>query len=244
MSKHDAPLGRLGRRTRPARKAPVDRTERGDRADRVEPLERKILARDPRTPVHAVGRAEPLDRKILARDPRTPVHAVGRADQLDPLDRKILARYQHDTRTPAHAIGRAVGLSTAAVQRRLKRLRAVGVIEAEVAQLAPAALGAAVTCIVGVELERERAVDLARFRDRMCSYAEVQQCYYTTGQSDFILVILAQDVAAYDAFTRRVLTDDRNVRGFTTHVVLERVKVGLAVPLDEAAPPSRRARRS
>ncbi len=42
---------------------------------------------------------------------------------LDELDRKILARYQRDTRTPAQAIGSAVGLSAAAVQRRLKRMR-------------------------------------------------------------------------------------------------------------------------
>jgi DNA-binding Lrp family transcriptional regulator len=152
------------------------------------------------------------------------------AAALDPLDVKILARYQRDTRTPAHAIGKAVGLSTAAVQRRLKRLRAAGVIEAEIAQLAPATVGQPVTCIVNVDLDRERAADLARFRRRITACPEVQQVYYVTGQADFVLVVLAADLAAYEAFTRRALDDD-NVKSFTTHVVLDRVKVGLAVPL-------------
>lgn len=150
---------------------------------------------------------------------------------LDELDVQILAHYQYDTRTPAHVIGRTVGLSTAAVQRRLKRLREAGVIEAEIAQLAPAALGLPVTCLVDVQLEREGAADLHRFRQRMAAFPEVQQCYYVTGQADFILVVLTADLAAYEAFTRRALLDDGNVRSFTSHIVLERVKVGLSVPL-------------
>lgn len=157
------------------------------------------------------------------------------ATPLDALDVKILARYQHDTRTPAHTIGRAVGLSTAAVQRRLKRLREGGVIEAEIAQLAPAAVGLPVTSLVTVDLDREGAADLARFRKRIGGYPEVQQCYYVTGQGDFILVVLTADLAAYEAFTRRALLADGNVRSFTSHVVLERVKVGLAVPLGPGA---------
>jgi DNA-binding Lrp family transcriptional regulator len=81
--------------------------------------------------------------------------------KLDSLDLKILKRYQRDTRIPASALGSAVGLSAAAVQRRLKRMREAGVI-ADVAQVAPEALGYRMTCIVGVELESERRADLER----------------------------------------------------------------------------------
>ncbi|UXI68555.1 Lrp/AsnC family transcriptional regulator [Tahibacter amnicola] len=151
---------------------------------------------------------------------------------LDAFDRRILARYQHDTQLSAAAIGEAIGLSAAAVQRRLKRLRETGVIEHEIAQLAPKALGMPVTCIVGVDLERESAADLDRFRQKICSFAEVQQCYYVTGQADFILVVLAADMESYEQFTRRALLDDTNVRSFSTCVSLERVKVGLAVPVE------------
>jgi Lrp/AsnC family leucine-responsive transcriptional regulator len=153
------------------------------------------------------------------------------AGRFDALDLKILAAYQGDTRKPAHAIGRAVGLSTAAVQRRLKRLRGQGVIEAEVAQVAPAAVGLGMTCIVAVALERQDEKALAAFQKRICACPEVQQCYYVTGSHDFVLIALAADLAAYEAFTRGVLLGDANVRAFTTSVVLGRAKVGLSVPL-------------
>jgi Lrp/AsnC family transcriptional regulator, leucine-responsive regulatory protein len=151
--------------------------------------------------------------------------------ELDAFDYRILERWQADTRVPAKAIADAIGLSTAAVQRRLKRLRELGVIRREVAELDPRKIGLPVTCIVGVDLDREGAADLARFRKKMLSCAEVQQCYYVTGQNDFVLVVLAADMEAYDAFTRRTLLADTNVKSFTTQVTLERVKTGSGVAL-------------
>jgi DNA-binding Lrp family transcriptional regulator len=152
-------------------------------------------------------------------------------DTLDDFDLRILARYQHDTQTPARAIAQAVGLSAAAVQRRLKRLRANGVIRREVAEVVPAAVGLPVTCLVAVDLERERVADLERFKRKMLGLAEVQQCYYVTGQADFVLVVLVASMADYDAFTQRALLDDDNVKSFVTMIVMDRVKTGVAVPL-------------
>lgn len=151
--------------------------------------------------------------------------------ELDAFDYRILARWQDDTRLPAKTIADAIGLSAAAVQRRLKRLRELGVIRRETAELDPQQLGLPVTCIVAVDLERETAADLERFRRKMQACAEVQQCYYVTGQSDFMLVVLVESMQAYDAFTRRTLLDDTNVRSFTTHVALERIKTGSQLPL-------------
>jgi Lrp/AsnC family transcriptional regulator, leucine-responsive regulatory protein len=150
---------------------------------------------------------------------------------LDAFDRKILARYQHDTQVPAAEIGAQVGLSAAAVQRRLKRLREAGVIEAETARISPKAVGLPVTCIVGVDLRDESTREMTRFKRRMTSRPEVQQCYYVTGQTDFMLVVIAASMEAYEAFTREALLDDANVQGFTTHVVLDRVKTGMALPI-------------
>ena len=153
------------------------------------------------------------------------------ASALDSFDRRILERHQHDTQIPARAIGAAIGLSTAAVQRRLKRLRQIGVIQREVAEIAPRAVGLPVTCLVGVNLESERPPDIERFKRKMSALPEVQQCYYVTGQIDFFLVVLAADMESYQAFTRRELLDEKNVKSFTTYVTLERVKTGVAVPL-------------
>lgn len=165
---------------------------------------------------------------------------------LDELDQRILARYQHDTQIAAHVIGRAVGLSAAAVQRRLKRLRRIGAIRREVAELSPDAVGLPITCVVGVDLDRESAREMSRFKQRMRERPEVQQCYEVTGQTDFILVALVPSMAAYEAFTRDALLADDNVKSFTTMVVLDRVKTGvaMAVQVRGVAPgPARRGAR-
>ena len=145
--------------------------------------------------------------------------------------RRILERYQVDTRTPAQKIGAAVGLSAAAVQRRLKRMREVGVITAEVAQLAPEAVGYPMTCIVGVRLERESRAETTRFKRAMTSHRQVQQCYGVTGDVDFMLVVLARDMQDFDAFAQQALYSDANVKSFTTFVCLERVKVSASAPI-------------
>jgi len=151
--------------------------------------------------------------------------------ELDSLDLRILERYQHDTRAPAQAIGKAVGLSAAAVQRRLKRMREVGVIVAEVAQLAPAMVGYPTTCIVGVRLERESRAETARFKKAMASHRQVQQCYLVTGDVDFMLVVLARDMQDFEAFAQQALYSDANVKSFTTYVCLEPVKASAGVPI-------------
>lgn len=150
---------------------------------------------------------------------------------LDAFDLRILAAYQRDTRVAAAAIGAEIGLSAAAVQRRLKRMRECGAIEAETARVSPRAVGLGVACIVAVELRAEGVPELARFKKRMTACPEVQQCYYVTGPFDFMLVVVATDMETYEAFTREALLADENVQGFTTHVVLERVKTGMSLPI-------------
>ncbi|WP_394833706.1 Lrp/AsnC family transcriptional regulator [Pendulispora rubella] len=155
-----------------------------------------------------------------------------RYDVLDRIDRAILAHLQEDARVTAEAMAPDVGLSIAAVQRRIKRLREEGVIQKEIAVVDPFKLGQAMTFVVSVELDRERLTDLDDFERTMRTEPQVQQCYRVTGTTDFVLVILARDMTDFETFTRRALYENGNVRRFTTNVVTSRVKVGLAVPID------------
>lgn len=143
---------------------------------------------------------------------------------LDALDRQILALYQRDTRQPSERIGTQVGLSAAAVQRRLKRLREAGVIVAETAALDCLRLGLGLTAIVSVDLIDESARAARAFRDKLCARPEVQQCYGVSGPYDYLLVVIVSDLQAYDAFCEACLLHDGNVRSFTTQVVLDAAK--------------------
>jgi len=156
-----------------------------------------------------------------------------RPTALDALDLKLLASQQRDARRSAEQLGEEIGLSAAAVHRRLKRLRDSGVIAAEVAIVDPQAVGLSVTCVVTVDVDREGLQDLERFSARMRACPQVQQCWYVTGQADYVLVIVVADMTAYEAFTREQLLSDSNVRSFTTHVVLSPEKTGLQLALPE-----------
>jgi Lrp/AsnC family transcriptional regulator, leucine-responsive regulatory protein len=149
----------------------------------------------------------------------------------DALNRRILALYQHDTRLSAQAIGDEIGLSAAAVQRRIKRMRETGVIAAEIAQVNPDAVGLPVTVVVHVDIERETLQYIDAFKAAMRARLEVQQCWYTTGLTDFILVVRVASMAAYEQFTRDALVSHDNVAKFTSYVVLTEVKSGLSLNL-------------
>ena len=156
------------------------------------------------------------------------------AETLDAADREILRAVQQDCRVPLDQLAELCGLSVASAQRRLKRLRDSGVIEREVAIADPAALGFDMTFVVSVELEREALHQLDAFRKRARADAQVQQCYYVTGEADFVLICVARDMADFEALTHRLFFEDSNVRRFRTSVVMARTKTGQVVPTQPA----------
>lgn len=151
---------------------------------------------------------------------------------LDDFDRAILAIVQQDAATPQRVIGAQVNLSAPAVQRRLKRMEAAGVITGTVAVLDPAAVGLGLTIVVSVQMESERLdlIDAAKACFRAAP--EVQQCYYVTGEADFVLICTVASMAEYEALARRLFFDNANVKRFQTLVAMDRVKASLSVCLD------------
>jgi DNA-binding Lrp family transcriptional regulator len=148
---------------------------------------------------------------------------------MDDKDLEILRLVQNDARLTAEALGFEIGLSPPAVQKRLKKLRETGVIEREIAVLSSAKLNRGMTVIVQVMLERESRRHLDEFKRRMRTTSAVQQCYYATGEADFILVVIVQDIAEYEEFTQEYFFDESNVSKFTSSIVMDRVKVSLDI---------------
>ncbi len=152
---------------------------------------------------------------------------------MDHIDRKILALFQHNTRRTANSIGTEVGLSAAAVQRRIKRMRENGAIQGEIALLDPRAVGVLITCIALLTMvARPRpSVYLDRFKRRMREMPEVQQCYQVTGSSDLVIAVSANSMEHYAKFSRRWFESSEDIARYETLVVLDRVKVGLSLPV-------------
>ena len=147
-------------------------------------------------------------------------------------DRKILQLLQKNSREKLESIAFETGLSVATVQRRIKHFRSVGVIERETALISQDAAGYSMTFLIFVEMEQEKSHQLDLFRKKVLAEAQVQQCYYITGEADFALVVLGKDVEDYEHLTRRLFFEDSNVKRFRTSVVMNRTKTGMNVPLE------------
>ncbi|WP_024303037.1 Lrp/AsnC family transcriptional regulator [Pseudogulbenkiania sp. MAI-1] len=151
---------------------------------------------------------------------------------LDVYDRKLVAEVQRDARLPQSELGARVHLSTAAVNRRLKRLADEGVIEKYTAVVSPEALGYSLTIVAQVEVESEQIDRLDEMKRSFQACPLVQQCYYVTGECDFVLIITVRNMEQYTELTRQLFFQNNNVKRFKTLVAMSRVKVGLDVPVD------------
>jgi DNA-binding Lrp family transcriptional regulator len=151
--------------------------------------------------------------------------------ELDDFDLKILEIVQRNNQTPHREIGQQVNLSVPSVARRLQRLRSTGVIASDRSVLNPDALGTRITVIAHVSAENEAIELLDEMRARFDACEQVQQCYYVTGDVDFILILCCRDMAEYTALTRTLFFAQGNVKSFRTFVAMERVKMTLNVPI-------------
>ncbi|MBW4709719.1 Lrp/AsnC family transcriptional regulator [Roseobacter sp. YSTF-M11] len=150
---------------------------------------------------------------------------------MDEIDRKLLRVLQQNAKTSIQELADRAGTSTASVQRKLKAMRADGVIRKEVAVLDPQQLGLGVTAIVAVELERDRLDQIDAFKRKAREDRQVTHFYCIAGDADFIMIVMARDIADYEAFTHRFFFADKNVRKFRTSIVVSTEKTTLELPI-------------
>lgn len=151
--------------------------------------------------------------------------------ELDDFDKKVLNQLQKNNKITAEELGEMIGLSTSAVQRRLKRLRQDKIIEADISIISAAAVGLSITCIVDVTLHLGNSKVIDAFKALMNSCDEVVQCYYVTGAYDFVVIVNTNDMKHYEEFSKKYIMDNPDVKQFYTHVVMDKVKVGYSVKI-------------
>ena len=151
---------------------------------------------------------------------------------LDDFDLALLNALQQDNSLPLRELAEQVHLSSASVQRRIQRLKSAGFIQANVAVIDPEMVGQVITLMVEVHAERTQSADLELMKQTF-SGPQIQQCYYVTGDADFMLVLTVASMSEFQALTQRLFHDNPNVKWFRTIVVLERVKSTLHVPLTQ-----------
>lgn len=150
---------------------------------------------------------------------------------LDSFDFKILRLIQSNNKRPASEIAEQVGLSTSAVQRRLSEMRRNRIIESDVSVIDPKSTEFDMGFIVMVRLVSDKKAVMDSLEAKMRLRTEVQQCYHVTGNYDFVLVVYTRDMNHFDSVMHEMLYADQHIERFDTHVMVDRLKVTLELPL-------------
>jgi Lrp/AsnC family leucine-responsive transcriptional regulator len=152
---------------------------------------------------------------------------------LDAIDRRILRILQSDGAIANQALADEIGLSPPASLKRVRRLRAAGIIEQTVALLAPAKLGYPLLTVVRIKLDRPQEAMMREFERRMRELPRVAQCLTVAGDIDYIILVRSRDVAHYQDFARQILATAPGIRSYTSEVVLEVDKWTTEIPVED-----------
>ena len=155
--------------------------------------------------------------------------------ELDATDIRLLDLLQIDASLSNQALAERAQTSPATALRRVRRLVDEGVIERRVVLLNPKRVGAGLTALVEVSLDRQGAEHLEIFENQAVAEAAVQQCYRVSPGPDFVLVLRVADMPAYHALVHRLFTQDANVRNVKAFFSVKRAKFDPRIVLAPAS---------
>ncbi len=161
-------------------------------------------------------------------------------DGLDATDCRILECLQADARIANVDLAAKVNLSPSPCLRRVRRLEEAGYVRGYVSLLDAAAIGLPVSVFVQVSLEKQVDDALDEFERRIVARPEVMECYLMTGDSDYLLRVVAPDIAAFQRFLLDHLTRMPGVASIKSSFALKQVSYRTALPLAHigGAPPA------
>jgi Lrp/AsnC family leucine-responsive transcriptional regulator len=143
---------------------------------------------------------------------------------LDDLDRRILNALQTDASQTNNELAVSVHASPPTCLRRVKRLVDAGVIQRQVALVAPEKVGAALTAIVEITLDHQAAERMSDFENLVAREAAVLQCYRVSPGPDFVLIVQVADMPAYHVLAHRLFASHANVRNVRSFFSIHRSK--------------------
>lgn len=150
---------------------------------------------------------------------------------IDAIDRKILSILQNDGRTTMQELADRVGLSLSPCHRRVRLMEERGIINRYAAMVDQKALGLHVSVFISIKLARQKEEDLKRFEKAISNWDEVLECYLMTGNRDYLLRVVAADLAAYETFLKTKLTRLDGIASIESSFALSQVKYSIALPV-------------
>lgn len=149
---------------------------------------------------------------------------------LENKDRLLLTELQRDGRLTMQQLAERVGMSTSACWRRVKALETDGVISRYTVIVDPRKAGFGLSSMVHVSLARHEQKDVDHFVREVSRHPEVLECYATSGEADFHLRVVVEDMDAYNRFLDDFIFKLRGVSQVRSNIVLKEIKSDTALP--------------
>lgn len=152
--------------------------------------------------------------------------------EIDRVDAEILARLQKDGRLSNARLASDLGLSETPCWRRLKRLEEAGIIEGYQAVLNRRKLGLGVMAFVQIGCVQHDEKATQAFHQAVLASANVLSCHNTTGEADYLLVVVAKDLDDYSQFVETVLRFLPGVTSIRSSLSLRELKASNLLPIE------------
>ncbi|MEZ7864844.1 MAG: Lrp/AsnC family transcriptional regulator [Rhodospirillales bacterium] len=150
---------------------------------------------------------------------------------LNKIDLKILSHLQNNARLTNVELSEHIHLSQSPCLRRVRNMESSGIIQGYVALVDQNAVGLPVSVFVNVRLEKQIERALEKFEEIVQDWSEVMECYLMTGDSDYLLRVVASDLAAYERFLMDKLTCVPGVASINSSFALKQVTYKTALPI-------------
>ncbi|MBB6004159.1 MULTISPECIES: Lrp/AsnC family transcriptional regulator [Arcicella] len=151
--------------------------------------------------------------------------------KLDQIDHKVLEILQQNAKITNAQLSKEIGLSPAPTLERVKKLETAGIIESYHAQLNREKVGLGVTTFVTVTLIGHKKQVTESFVFQINQIPEVIECHHVTGSGDFLLKIIAKDIASYQKLMLEKINEIEEVAGTQTMVILSTFKESKVLPI-------------
>ena len=153
--------------------------------------------------------------------------------ELDQTDRRILALLQQDAKFTNKEIAARLGMTTTPVYERIKKLDEQGFIQKYVGLLDRQKLGYTVLSFCNISLKEHAQPYLQKFEREVLTLTEVQECYHIAGMYDYLLKVVARDMAAYQHFIANKLAALENIGNVQSSFVMMEIKCSTEIPVFE-----------
>ena len=152
------------------------------------------------------------------------------AQNVDQIDKSILAALQADFSLSQRDLAERVGLSQNACWRRLKALREAGIIQGSTARLDREKLGLGLVVFVMVRTRHHSAEWLKTFRRHVSNLPEVVDFFRIGGDYDYMLKVVTHDMASYDDVYQRLI-ERVELDSVTSYFAMEAIEEQRPIPL-------------